>query len=75
MDAQQIRGGVLRLYPVFRSLPEAGLARLLAQARPALLPAGTVVFDERSPCQGFPMLLSGAIRVVKAAASGRELQL
>ncbi len=75
MDAQHARSEVLRLYPVFRSLPQARVAQLLGDARPALLPAGTLVFDERSPCQGFPMLLSGAIKVVKAAASGRELQL
>jgi len=75
MDAQHARQQVLRLYPVFRSLPEARLAQLLAQARPALLPAGTVVFDERRPCQGFPVLLAGAIKVVKTAANGRELQL
>src|SRR3970282_13340 len=27
------------------------------------------------PCQGFPLLLSGNIRVIKAAPNGRELQL
>lgn len=75
MDAQHARQEVLRLYPVFRSLPEARLSQLLDQARPAQLPAGTVVFDERRACQGFPMLLGGAIKVVKTAANGRELQL
>ena len=39
------------------------------------LPAGTVVFDEDQPCQGFPLLLAGNIRVIKAAPNGRELQL
>jgi CRP/FNR family transcriptional regulator, anaerobic regulatory protein len=39
------------------------------------LPAGAVLFDENQPCQGFPLLLSGNIRVIKAAPNGRELQL
>ena len=33
------------------------------------------MFDENQPCQGFPLLLSGSIRVIKAAPNGRELQL
>jgi CRP/FNR family transcriptional regulator len=39
------------------------------------VPAGTVLFDEHQPCQGFPFVLSGVIRVVKLAANGRELPL
>lgn len=39
------------------------------------LAAGTVVFDAHSPCIAFPMLLTGAIRVSKAAPNGRELVL
>ncbi len=34
-----------------------------------------MVFDENQPCQGFPLLLSGSVRVIKAAANGRELHL
>ena len=47
----------------------------LATASLLRLEAGTVVFDEGQPCQGFPMLLSGSIRVIKSAPNGRELQL
>ncbi len=43
--------------------------------RTLTLPANTVVFDEQQACQGFPLLLGGAIRVVKQAANGRELPL
>jgi len=39
------------------------------------VPAGTVLFDERQPCQGFPFILDGGIRVSKPAANGRELPL
>ena len=66
---------LLQHYPMLQSLPASRLADLLADATPMQLPAGTVVFDENQPCQGFPLLLSGSIRVIKAAASGRELQL
>lgn len=72
MDA---RAQALKLYPVLQSLPPSQLDQALAQARPLKLAAGSVVFDERRPCQGFPMLLCGAIKVVKSAPNGRELQL
>jgi CRP/FNR family transcriptional regulator len=39
------------------------------------LPAGAQVFAENQPCQGFPLLLEGSVKVIKLAASGRELML
>ncbi len=69
------RSRLLQLYPALAGLPVAELDSLLSQAMVAPLPAGTVVFDEDQPCQGFPLLLSGSIRVIKASANGRELQL
>lgn len=69
------RSRLLQQYPMLRELPGAEQETLLAAASVMQLPAGTVVFDENQPCQGFPLLLSGSIRVIKAAPSGRELQL
>jgi len=66
---------LLRHYPMFAALPQTELDALLSNVTVILLPAGTIVFDENQPCQGFPLLLSGNIRVIKAAANGRELQL
>ena len=66
---------LLQQYPMLRELPAADQAELAAAANAVQLPAGTVVFDEEQLCQGFPMLLSGNIRVIKAAPNGRELQL
>ena len=66
---------LLQLYPMLRELSASQLEGLLATATVMRLPAGTVVFDENQPCQGFPLLLCGSIRVIKAAANGRELQL
>ncbi|TYC55902.1 Crp/Fnr family transcriptional regulator [Zoogloea oleivorans] len=65
----------LALYPILEHLSEAARSRLQERARLLTIPAGTTVFDERQPCQGFPFVLSGSIRVVKAAPNGRELPL
>lgn len=66
---------VLALYPALRSLPAAELA---AACRPQALlhiPAGSQIFSEREACQGFPLLLSGCIKVVKGTPAGREMML
>lgn len=64
-----------QLYPILQSLPADMQARLGQEIQTLTLPAGTVVFDERQACQGFPFLLTGSIRVVKQATNGRELPL
>ncbi len=71
--AIQIR--LLAAYPMLRGLPENLLESLCNGAQLLRLPAGTVVFDEDQPCQGFPLLLAGNVRVIKASPNGRELQL
>jgi CRP/FNR family transcriptional regulator len=66
---------LLQHYPMLAELPAAKLDELLSQAMVMSLPAGTTVFDENQACQGFPLILSGSLRVIKASANGRELQL
>ncbi len=66
---------LLNLYPALAALPAARLSKLLAPQAIMHLPAGTQVFAEHQPCQGFPLLLEGSIKVIKLAASGRELML
>lgn len=63
------------LYPVLDALPPALRTRVEQEAQAMTVPAGTVIFDERQPCQGFPFILDGGIRVLKPAANGRELPL
>jgi CRP/FNR family transcriptional regulator len=62
------------LYPaligVSPSLPELGAAGL-----PMNVPAGTLLFSERQPCQGFPLVLEGEVRVSRDCADGRSLEL
>ena len=66
---------LLDLYPPLGGLPIERLRGLFAPQAVMHLPAGSQVFAEHQPCQGFPLLLEGSIKVVKLAASGRELML
>ncbi len=66
---------VAALYPVFQQLPAELGAQCLAEAQAMTVPAGTVVFDAGQPCQGFPLVMKGSIRVIKPSESGRELPL
>jgi CRP/FNR family transcriptional regulator len=66
---------VLQQYPMLLTLPGAVLSTLIADAQLLNLPVGALVFDDNQQCHGFPMILSGCVRVVKSSAQGRELQL
>jgi CRP/FNR family transcriptional regulator len=66
------RTRILQQYPMLQS---DEFDALLASAHVMTFPAGTILFDENQPCQGFPLLLSGCLRVIKSSANGRELQL
>ena len=66
---------ILDLYPPLAGLAADQLTALLQPRAVMHLPAGTQVFAEHQPCRGFPLLLEGSIKVVKQAASGRELLL
>lgn len=71
----ETRTRILQQYPMLQSLTSLELDALLASAHAMTFPAGTILFDENQPCQGFPLLLSGSLRVIKSSANGRELQL
>lgn len=75
MDNQAVKQRVLKLYPVFQSMPRSLLDQALKQAVHTRLSSGAVLFEDHQPCQGFPMLLDGSVRVVKNSPNGRELQL
>ncbi len=62
------------LYPsLARVLPT--LAELGPGGTPMQVPAGTVLFSENAPCQGFPLILEGEIKVSRASGDGRTLEL
>ena len=66
---------LLGLYPSLEALDVAEFAELCRPEAIISVPAGTQLFSERQPCAGFPLLLSGSIKVVKSAPTGRELLL
>jgi CRP/FNR family transcriptional regulator, anaerobic regulatory protein len=67
---------LLRLYPAIADLPDGLRADVLAaHGRFLNVAAGARLFDAGRPCQGFPMVLSGSVRVARAAPNGRSLEL
>lgn len=67
---------LLALYPAAAALPPALREPVLAtEAQHVRVPAGTPLFSEGSPCQGFPMVLTGDVRVARGTAGGRSLEL
>lgn len=56
-------------------LPGDRQGDLIATLPLLTVPAGTVLFDARQPCRGFPLLLKGAVGVWKTAPGGREILL
>lgn len=64
------------LYPALDAVPTSACDTVLAtQTQLLTVPAGTLLFDQGQPCQGFPMVLSGHVRVARGAPSGRSLEL
>jgi CRP/FNR family transcriptional regulator len=67
---------LLPLYPVLGEIPEPLLTDVLThETRLHQVDAGTELFHEGSPCQGFPLLLVGELRVARGSAQGRALEL
>lgn len=63
------------LYPAFQTLEDPRLDAVVDASAVMNVPAGAVLFDDKSPCRAFPLLVEGTVRVSKVGASGRELQL
>ncbi|MBX3651576.1 MAG: Crp/Fnr family transcriptional regulator [Burkholderiales bacterium] len=75
MEPRVLRAQVLENFPALAGLPDRRLDSLLAAAQLVQVPVNTVLFDAQEPCRGFPLLLTGAVRVVKVAPNGREILL
>jgi CRP/FNR family transcriptional regulator len=69
------RARLLTGYPALAGLAPARRTALLSGARWVTVPDGAVLFDEYEPCRAYPLVLSGAVRVLKASDRGRELPL
>lgn len=66
---------LLALYPWLAALPAERLAALNRPEHWLQVPAGAQLFAEHQPCQGFPLLIDGRIKVVKSTPTGREMLL
>lgn len=75
MTAAVNRENLLKLYPALADLSATDFEALLDPGRQMTLPAGSQIFAEHQPCQGFPLVVEGSIKVLKQAPSGRELLL
>jgi CRP/FNR family transcriptional regulator, anaerobic regulatory protein len=75
MNTPEMKSRLLHLFPVFQKLPAVAVEEIVRGASLRQAPSGTVLFEAASPCTGFPMLIEGNVRVVKAAPNGREVQL
>jgi len=61
---------------VLSSIDDVGRMAVQAGETQAMsVPAGTVLFEEGQPCRGFPMVLSGCLRVARGSPDGRHLEL
>ena len=64
------------LYPSFADdLPPGWEQDLASLGAPLRVEAGATLFDEGAPCQGFPLVLDGEVRVARGAPQGRSLEL
>jgi CRP/FNR family transcriptional regulator len=75
LDLSPLAARIAATFPALANAPRATLERIARDGIYRTAPAGTAMFDERSPCGGFPLVLAGSIRVLQRYPNGRELQL
>lgn len=68
------RAKFIALYPALAQV-QPSLAELGAALAPMQVPAGAVLFSENAPCQGFPLVLEGEVKVSRSSGDGRALEL
>ena len=62
----------LKKVPLFAGLSERELAFLAGRAVSLHAKAGELLFSEGEPCKGLYVIESGAVKIFKTSASGRE---
>ena len=71
-DPKARHAGALKKVPIFEDLSESELGFLAERAVPHQFEGGTVIFSEGGPCQGLYVVESGAVKIFRTSASGRE---
>ena len=64
----------LTLYPALAHVAPS-LSALGTAVAHIQVPADTVLFDENAACQGFPLVLTGEVKVSRHSTDGRSLEL
>jgi CRP/FNR family transcriptional regulator, anaerobic regulatory protein len=63
------------LFPALADAAPASLTRIVEHGIHRKVRAGTILFDAHTPCGGFPLVLSGTVKVLQRYPNGRELPL
>jgi CRP/FNR family transcriptional regulator len=63
------------LFPELANAAPASLTRIVEHGIHRKVRAGTILFDAHTPCGGFPLVLSGTVKVLQRYPNGRELPL
>ena len=71
-DSKVRQAGALKKVPIFADLSEGELNFLAERAVPRRPEPGQVIFTEGEPCEGLYVVESGAVKVFKTSAGGRE---
>lgn len=66
------RADALKKVPIFSDLTEKELSFLAERAVPMRAEPGKLIFSEGQACEGLYMVESGAVKVYKSSAGGRE---
>jgi CRP/FNR family transcriptional regulator len=75
MNTDEIRALVLTHFPALARLAPPHLDELVRLSALRTVPDGAVLFVPRQPCEGFPLVLRGSVRVAKTSSTGREIVL
>lgn len=63
------------LFPALADTAPATLTRVVEHGIHRKVRAGMILFDAHTPCAGFPLVLSGTVKVLQRYPNGRELPL
>lgn len=72
MPSSRVTRAALQKAAIFADLSEKELSFLAERTVPHDFTAGQVVFSEGEPCKGLFVVESGAVKIFKTSASGRE---
>jgi CRP/FNR family transcriptional regulator len=67
---------LLDLCPSLRAFDESERKHVMAtEAQAVDVPGGATLFEAGQPCRGFPLVLTGSVRVARGSPGGRSLEL